>query len=176
MAKTYTAGGTVAAGDVATAAAWNVLTVNSNNLIVPPAVRAYRSGDLSYTPNAVITWNAESYDTDAMHDNTTNSERLTVTTPGLYLVVFSSYVTFSNTMTAYDYSIYKNGLAGTRIAGDYAPSVSYATSLVKILTTVCEMTSGDYFAAVATGNGATSWVVKDSSLTHFTATWIGRTS
>lgn len=147
-----------------------------NNLIVPPSVRVYRTGDLTYTINTSIAWNAESYDTDTMHNNTTNSERLTITTPGLYLVVFSSYITYSGTMTAFDYSIYKNGTSGTRIAGDYASVVAYTGGLVKILTTVSEMGNGDYFTAVLNTASSSSHLVKDSSLTHFTATWIGRTS
>jgi hypothetical protein len=42
-----------------------------------------------YIPTAVLTpldFDVETYDTDNMHDNATNPSRLTVNTPGLYLI------------------------------------------------------------------------------------------
>ena len=85
MAKTYTAGGTVVAGDVATAAAWNVLTVNSNNLIVPPACIATASATINVanTTFTAITFPTERFDTDSIHDTSTNTSRFTITTSGI---------------------------------------------------------------------------------------------
>ena len=100
MAKTYTSVSSVSAGDAVTSAAHNIIATNVNNLIVPPACWVYRT-DVDTANNA--TWfrpafNAEAYDTDLMHDNSTNSQRITFNTAGLYVVTAACF--FNNASTA----------------------------------------------------------------------------
>lgn len=54
---------------------------------------AYRSSVQTYTTGstAAIQWNAELYDDGGWHDNSTNPERITVTTTGIYLPFVSIY-------------------------------------------------------------------------------------
>lgn len=53
------------------------------------ACKVKKTAHQSITDSAhnVLTWDAESFDTDAMHDNSTNNSRITVKTAGYYLVV-----------------------------------------------------------------------------------------
>ncbi len=37
-----------------------------------------------------LTWDTEIFDTDSMHDNSTNNERLTCNTAGKYLIIFNA--------------------------------------------------------------------------------------
>lgn len=57
----------------------------------PPCVQAYRTTPQSITNNTLTTlsFNTEMYDTDTMHDNTTNPERITFTTAGIYIVTLN---------------------------------------------------------------------------------------
>ena len=51
--------------------------------------RVYSSAAQNIPQNSdeTITWNQENYDTDTMHDNSTNNSRITATTAGKYLIV-----------------------------------------------------------------------------------------
>ena len=86
MAKTYTAAGSAVAGDVYTAAAHNVIVTDINNTIVPPAcvATAGATQNIVNTTYTALTFSAEQFDTDAIHDTSTNTSRFTVTTPGIY--------------------------------------------------------------------------------------------
>lgn len=62
-------------------------TINENGL---PAVRAYAAGvsqAVGIGGTALINFPSEDYDTDQLHDPTTNNTRLTCRTPGIYNVV-----------------------------------------------------------------------------------------
>ncbi len=56
-----------------------------------PSVQAYHSVVQSVVNDTetTVALNSELYDTDSMHDNTTNNSRLTFTTAGFYEVVFN---------------------------------------------------------------------------------------
>ena len=86
MAKTYTAAGSAVAGDVYTAAAHNVIVTDINNTIVPPAcvATAGAAQNIVNTTYTALTFSAEQFDTDAIHDTSTNTSRFTITTPGIY--------------------------------------------------------------------------------------------
>jgi len=46
------------------------------------------SQSISNNTGTVITWDSELYDTDSMHDNVTNNERITINTAGKYSALF----------------------------------------------------------------------------------------
>jgi hypothetical protein len=175
MAKTYTAAGTVSAGDVATAAAFNVVTSDINNLIVPPMVSALRSANQSLT-NATATaiqFNAsDDFDTDAMHDTSTNNTRITVTTPGVYsFSLFASLEAIADATTTNPVlALYKNG---SEIRSVRYP-VKNGVDLRMSLTTLVEASlSGDYFELYVYQDSSTS---KNVTSARFQAVWIGRTT
>jgi hypothetical protein len=93
MPKTYTAAGTVAAGDVYTASAHNIIATDVNNFIVPPAARILLTSNVSvangsHTDFAGFTsTNAtEDYDTDGMVTLSASASAMTVQTAGIYQV------------------------------------------------------------------------------------------
>lgn len=67
-----------------------LLALIPDEIINPPSVMTYRTSHLSIANNTLTTvpFTTELYDTDTMHDNTTNPERITFTTAGYYLVTF----------------------------------------------------------------------------------------
>lgn len=61
-----------------------------NFILNPPRVSAYHNAAISLTHNTgtVVSLNSEYYDTDGMHSTSTDNSRLTVVTPGVYIVTF----------------------------------------------------------------------------------------
>ena len=100
----------LAAGDVATAAAWNVLVNNDIALAVSPAVKCTRSTRTAYTAGNALAWpGTDAYDTDNMHNPATNNSRITINTAGIYLLTTSFFLDYAGTLTnAYPF-FYKNG-------------------------------------------------------------------
>jgi len=62
-----------------------------------------------------LTWNEEVWDTDGMHDNVTNNERITIKTAGKYLCIFMTQWATSNAGDRYG-RIRKNAEASTQQA------------------------------------------------------------
>jgi hypothetical protein len=95
MAKTYTAAGTVVAGEVYTAAAHNIIATDVNNFIVPPMARLRLTSNVSFTNSTHGTvgfknTNAtEDYDTDAMINLSGSNSAITINTAGIYLCTAS---------------------------------------------------------------------------------------
>jgi hypothetical protein len=77
------------AGDKLSAATWNSGVRDPLNfLLSPPRVRAYDNAGVSCVTNTetLLALNAETYDTDSMHDPVTLNSRITFNTSGLYQV------------------------------------------------------------------------------------------
>ncbi len=175
MAKTYTAPTTVSAGDAITASLYNTYVgTNVANLIVPPAVRVYRSSNLTgYTNMAAITWNAEDYDTDSMYSTGTT---VTINTAGLYLVTFNGY--FSSTgATRILQRVAANGTTflGSELTLDGGGGSTFTASTVRNFAATTTITSFAQFV------GGSAYVIQGSATdadaqTALSLTWIGRTS
>lgn len=88
-----------------------------------------------------ITFDTEAFDTDAMHDGSSNTNRITIPS-GVTMVRFTSYAAWnSNSVNLRYHSIYKNGV--TVVASDErnAAEVSSSTIVVDNYT----VTAGDYY-------------------------------
>lgn len=59
--------------------------------------RLRRSGTQAISGTTTVSWDAEDYDTDTMHDNSTNPERITINTAGKYMI--ECMLTTTNTGT-----------------------------------------------------------------------------
>lgn len=116
------------------------------NLASTVSVRAYQSSgtELTATP-ATLAFQAEDLDTDTMHDNSTNNERLTINTAGTYLVGAS--VEAGDLTIGAD--IVLNG--STVIASGGAPSNTGNDGLSVL--TLYEFAQNDYVTVVASVNG-----------------------
>jgi hypothetical protein len=174
MAKTYNTISTFTSGQVLTAAQMNEIGTNVNNYRVPPSCRLVRSGDLTYTSNAAIAWNSEAYDTDTMHDNSTNNSRITINTAGIYLFSFAFLATFSGTLTAMDVQIFK-GNASAWLSYQTV-ILSKGTDVLWTTSTVASMAVSDFVVAQVSFAGATSPIIKADDRTSFSATWLGQSS
>jgi|688.fasta_scaffold1060402_1 hypothetical protein len=173
MPKTYTAAGTVSAGDVYTAAAHNIIATDVNNFIVPPAARVGNTANItSYTNNTDITWNTETYDTDEMHSTSTNTARITINTPGIYSVLLQIRGTWLSTLTNMGCAIYVDGVERA-VTEVYGISTTIGGLWVQA-NHVAELTAGQYLTSRLYFGGATSMIIATPS--YMSATWLGRTS
>ena len=179
MAKTYTAAGTVVAGDVATAAAFNVVTADINNLIVPPAVSCLRSTTQSIAngTDVFVTWPIEVYDTDGMF--TAGSDTVTIQTAGIYMITCN--VLYAANATGYRVvTILKNGAS----AGDVNAAISAGWISATTIPTVVNAAVTTSFAAsdtikvVLNHTAGTALDIGSTTVpaTRLSVTWIGRTS
>jgi hypothetical protein len=93
-------------------------------------------------PSTAIPFTLESYDTDSMHDTSTNNSRITINTAGKYYIWGS--VQFSNASFTGERSLrlYKNG--STTVAFNIQLASQVLATIVQVY---CEMdcTVGDYF-------------------------------
>lgn len=121
-----------------------------------PAIwaRVYHNAAQSI-PDAATTalnFNSERFDTDVIHDTSTNNERLTCKTAGVYLI--SASVGFVSNATGFRALILRlNGT--TFIALDERPTVN-GNALRLTITTVYQLAVNDYVEALAyqTSGGA----------------------
>jgi hypothetical protein len=126
------------------------------------------SGNVSVGNNTltVITYDAEDFDTDTMHDNSTNPSRLTVpsisgVTTGLWHVWASGY---TNATTRLDAMLRINSATNPASGTSIAFCTYYANNTVNgySLATDYVMTAGDYFELFIRSTGATGQVTFDS--------------
>lgn len=177
MAKTYGTVATFTAGSVLTAAQLNVASGAVNNLIVPAAARALLTGTQALTSATAISWDSISasgaYDTDSMWSSGAKT-RLTVTTPGIYVVVAGllDQITVAN-CTAAELNIRRNGItvatyrsATTIVINDFFETTVTWTGVLN---------ASDYVEVQPVFTGGTHTLLNDGR-NSFSATWIGRTS
>lgn len=126
-------------------------------LLKTPRVRAWRNGSFSLTNNTwtVVPLNAETFNTDNMHSNTTNNSRLTATTAGAYTVYYQCVFT-NNTSGQRQVDILK-GAAGNHASGviqNNANADAIGGLLVTTLsgTFEVEMAAGEYLEMFALQN------------------------
>ena len=173
MAKTFTSSiATPNTGDVLTASAYSSAITTLNNHTVPPACKATRSSDLSFTSATAIAWNSEDFDTDAMHDIVTNSTRVTVNTDGIYIVTLALSMIYTGTLTGANVELMKNGSTFSFTSLQSSRTSDLVSSYTGITTAVAT----DYFEAKVTISGATALIVKADTKCSFSAVWVGRTA
>jgi hypothetical protein len=108
--------------------------------------RVYNNADLSI-PNSVLTaltFNTERWDTDTIHDTSTNPERLTCKTAGKYII--SANIRWDGNATEYRaLNIYLNGV--DQIGREVRINLS-ATALTQTVTTIYDLAVNDYLTVV----------------------------
>jgi hypothetical protein len=112
----------------------------------PIAARVYNDGDISISNGTwtILTFNSERFDTDAIHDTGSNTDRLTCKTAGKYQI--TGHVTFASNSTGLRYiALSANAAAGTGFIAPYtgAPALSGDVTSHS-LTTLMDMVVGDY--------------------------------
>lgn len=137
----------------------------------PPSVRANPNSSTTLTTGNLIKvafGGADSYDTDAMHDPASNNTRITINTPGLYIV--HSKLTVTGTPTNYQEHvlllnnttrIHQNGYGGT-LSGTTTATALYNFALNDYIEVAYYHTTGSSLGVNTTADQ-----------TFFSATLIG---
>lgn len=179
---------TFTAGQTLTAASMNAITENTRVLnggrtasAVAPTVKATR-----ITSNQTVTvsasdpfqWNGESWDTDTMHDNTTNNSRITFTTAGLYLVSVGLQLSWTTNATSGQITFNRYNSAGvSQETNDpfFDRVLVGTTGFIGMASWFWSVSAGDYFTGYITSlNNATSIsLVAGAGRSFASATWLG---
>ena len=95
---------------------------------------------ISDSTTTALTFNTDDFDTDDLHDTSTNKDRITIKQAGKYLIV--GQVVWESNSTGYRYTeIYKNGL--TVLAGVDQDAVSTVGTYQNI-STIADLSIDDY--------------------------------
>ena len=122
---------TVSTGGTATAALWNTsVRDNINFLVDPPMCQAQRASNQTITSasSTAIAMTGDVFDTDTMHDPTTNNTRITCNTAGVYL--FTGTIQFDANSSGVRYL--QLWLNGTTDIADVGSTSTSATNLTKL--------------------------------------------
>lgn len=112
---------------------------------IVPSCRVYNSGNIATANGAVtaLTFDSERWDTDGMHSVAANTNRITIRTPGIYLVGGNIQWEFS-IVGVRDHAILLNGVVADRIAYVNLPAGGSSDPDTNI-NTIWDCTAGDYF-------------------------------
>lgn len=113
-----------------------------------PAVRVYHSVDQSIAndTNTTVAFNSEQFDTDTMHDASTNNSRLTCKTAGKYLII--SNITWETNVTGFrQQQIKLNGATVLSTQRDVAGGTNMQTQ-----STLYNLSVNDYVELVVYQN------------------------
>jgi hypothetical protein len=172
----YVAPTTRATGFLVTAAVWNQDVVNNVAFLAnPPACRVRRTTDQTGIVTATrtsILFDAERYDTDTMHSTSTNTDRITINTAGLYIV--TGTVTFTNT-NATGYRLVDIELNGTTIIAEQSVGMRTDNYIVMNVTTMYKFAAADFVKLVVyhTAGVNSSVLAQANFAPEFAATWVG---
>jgi hypothetical protein len=170
---------TFTAGQTLTAASMNAMSENVDFLregrpsAVTPMVKCVRSGDQSLTSPDLLEWNGtDAYDTDGMHNPSSNNSRITFQTPGIYLVILNVNVTLTGTAISQDVYI-TGGAAATPVAA-YFVGASVSVAVSSTVSTLVDSSAFAYVEANVNFPSATAAKLKANDRSSFLATWVGK--
>jgi hypothetical protein len=138
--------------------------------IVMEGCRVYHSSDQSIDHNTptIINFNSEVYDTDHMHDTSTNNERVTINTPGKYYVNFCGLWQNWTTTGAW-FSV--------RLNGSTSYSLNYVLEMkAGVVAAAFDLVAGDYLevrVAQQCGGGSNDLQYVSAYSPYFTVQRIG---
>lgn len=108
-----------------------------------PAARVYNSAAQACTHNnwTTLTFNSERFDTDQIHDTSSNTSRLTCRTPGKYLVFASAQIAANATGNRFIHFLFN----GTKsIGGDGKSNMGAGQAVYMSTLSVYQFAVGDY--------------------------------
>lgn len=159
---------TWAVGEVVTASMLNT-HVRDNELYLadPDRVRVTRSATQSLTNNTLtnLTWNTETYDTNALHDTATNTDRLVCVVAGLY--EFKLNLEFAANATGFRAIYIIHSVGTTAIAADILPLTGAAVAPVMFCAAEYRMAVGEYVVAQGWQNSGGALVVGNTARDYF---------
>lgn len=167
---------TAGTGISITNGAGSITITNTAPAVTGEGALAYKSGSaqsISISTHTAITFNAEEYDTNSIHDNVTNNDRLTVPT-GVTKVKLSANLKITgladnNQLT--EVSIYKNALSngynGCARIEFTATQGSGGETLINLSSPVLIVIPGDYFTVDIFTNDTAGCSVENDFSTWF---------
>jgi hypothetical protein len=170
------------AGEKVTAAKLTAATKTPLDFLLnPPRVNAFATaGTVCPTGiSTLITFDGEAWDTDGMH-STTNPSRITINTPGQYLV--SIYARFPINATGYRSLNLRLNSGGNSGAGSTLSTISVAPtpgSATTMVTRTLELTcnAGDHYELFASqSSGANMTLDVGQRVTAMEFRWLGLTT
>jgi len=172
--------GTVAVGDKITASLWNSdVRDGVDFLLSPPTCKVYKTANQSIPDSAYscLTWNAELFDTDTMHSNTSSNSRVTFTTAGIYQVTLTCL--WANNAVGFRYhTIEKNGTttynSGTNIIEPFVIGALGATHAGANINFLSPFNAGDYIQVFVYQNsgGAVNLAGVSDAHSSLSALWV----
>jgi len=177
MAKTYNSLSSVTVGSVLTASDYNKVLENSNNYRVPPMARIRRasSQNVANTTDTILSWTDMDFDTDSMWA-AGSADRLTVTTPGIYLVVATVSFIASSTGERIAW-IQKNGSGSTRFGQIRTSANSTANENAVSISAFVDCALNDYLQVgvyQSAGTGTATVLGSGTSPTNLSVKWLGQ--
>ena len=161
----------VADSSTATGLKW--ATPASGTTFVGASVYKTASQTINNATETALTFNAEDYDTDAFHDNSTNNTRMTIPTGkgGKYLITATTAF-FNNATGQRTVYIYKNG--STLFNTAQVAGVSGSIDAFVTTSYVVNVSAADYLEIkVFQNSGGTLTVFPDTSRTAFQISYLG---
>lgn len=175
--RTWTAGETVTAALMNTHVRDNeaYLYAIANNFAPVPACRVYHDANQTI-PNAnltVLSFNKERFDTDTIHDTSTNNSRLTCKTAGIYLI--EGGVSF-NTNGEHDVALNVLLNGATNIKQVRYRAVLAGLTKIDIGTTIYSLAVNDYveLQAFQDSGGAINAVAETNNAPVFSMAYLGK--
>ena len=147
-------------------------------LLAPPLVDVYRTADKSIANSTwtLLDWDAESRDTDSMHDVSTNNSRIIAQTAGRYLINLT--VAFASVGTGAGRLTVRKNAAGVDTGGTRAYPIRLQPFQAANFNVIdanfeADLVAGDYLEAfVFQSSGAALNVNAGPTLSFFQMRWV----
>jgi hypothetical protein len=138
----YTSPATQTAGAVATAAYANSLKAATDFLANVPTCRVFHNAAQAVPNNTetLLSFNSERFDNDSMHSTSVNTNRITITTAGVYLVSFTGIM--ANASDYQEAYAMLRGSGGQSIA--FANATRGASAPMFNVSTIYKFAAGNY--------------------------------
>lgn len=164
---------TKAVGEKVSAALWNDDVRDAvDYLLDPPRCQVYQATGQTFTNGAAaaaVTFDAETYDSDGMHDNVTNNSRITFVTAGTYILhVYTDLP--AATYTVYTVTLRINGTTSIRTLAFVNPAGGFIRFTIERA-----FSASDYLEVLLTQtSGANRVAATGNNVTGVTARWVAQ--
>lgn len=153
-------------------------SITPSDIAVLDKCRVYRATDTTHTSNGswqAVAFVSESFDTNSLHDNSTNPSRLTVPATGYYMI-FAQIQFASNATGNRGLRFRKNGATNSGLGGgNFMPAISGASARINIHSGPVSLTAGDYVEIEAFQSSGGSLAIEANTVEYELGTWFSIT-
>jgi hypothetical protein len=147
-------------------------TPSAGSTLVGCSITGTGTQSISSSTWTALTYNSESFDTDAFHDNATNNTRITIPTGkgGKYLITSCCQWSSASGTGRRMLKIYLNGVASSTYFTELSPAAS--TYPFNLFTGVMSLSAGDYIETYVNQSSGGSDSM-DKAVAFFNAIYLG---